>query len=64
MQVSQHLQVRNKLMGTTLPAYMESLMQSADNAEIQQATTTMFNQAAEAVFPGKRVVIEDKIEPV
>ena len=50
-------------MGSTIPKYMQTLHQSADNAEIQRATVTMFREAGDIVFPGKKVVIKDDVEP-
>ena len=50
-------------MGSTIPKYMQTLHQSADNAEIQRATVTRFREAGDVVFPGQKIVIKDDIEP-
>ena len=63
MQVSQHPQVREKLMGGTMPKYMQTVLQSTSLAEIQTATVSMVKEAMDVVYPGKKVVIKDDVEP-
>jgi hypothetical protein len=50
-------------MGGTMPKYMQAVLQSTSFSEIQTSTVQMVKEAIDVVFPGKKVVIKDDVEP-
>ena len=50
-------------MGGTMPKYMQAVLQSTSLSEIQTSTVQMVKEAIDVVFPGKKVVIKDDVEP-
>ena len=61
--MSPHLQARDKLMGQTMPKFMQTILQSGNMPEMQKYAIAMFGETTEILFPGKKFVLKDDVEP-
>lgn len=62
MQVNQLEQIKEKLMGKTIPKYWKLLTRCCSILEAQAVTTDMFKEVMEVLYPGKTILIKDNIE--
>ena len=63
MQVSQLSTIKEKLLGSTMTKFMSAVSQSGTVSAVQAATTAMINEAMDVVFPDKKFVIKNNVEP-
>ena len=63
MQVTQLPNIKEKILGSTMPKYMSTISLSNTIDAVKIATMAMIRETMDVVYPNKKFSIKDNVEP-